>query len=100
MAYFKVTASELRKRAGELRDTNGRFKTQIGNLESQEGTLCSQWEGDANTAFHTAFMNDKSAWEEFHNLIEKYCVALEQMAAQYEKAESANTDTATKRSYK
>lgn len=99
MAYFKVTASELRKKAGELRTANGRFKSQIGNLESQEGTLNNQWEGDANQAFHNAFLTDKGKWDEFYSLIDKYCAALEQMAVQYDKAEATNTDTATKRTY-
>lgn len=99
MGLITVTASQLRSRAGDLRALNGRFKSCVGQLESQEGTLGSQWEGAAKTAFHNAFMTDRGKWDEFYQLIEKYCTALEEIAAQYEKAESINTDTATARTY-
>ncbi|MCI8945609.1 MAG: WXG100 family type VII secretion target [Lachnospiraceae bacterium] len=99
MGLIMVTASQLRSSAGELRALNGRFKSCVGQLETQEGTLGSQWEGAAKTAFHNAFMTDKGKWDEFYQLIEKYCGALEEIAARYEKAETINVDTATMRTY-
>lgn len=100
MAAFQVTASELRTKAENLRSTNSQFKTQVGNLENQEKSLASMWEGDAKTAFHTAFNNDKVQMDNFYNLIEQYCAALENIAAQYEKTEMMNTDTASTRAYR
>ncbi len=99
MAAFQVTASELRTKAGELRDMNAQFKTQVGNLESQEQSLASMWEGEAKTAFHTAFNNDKVQMDNFYNLIEQYCAALENIATQYEMAEMQNVNTASTRNY-
>ena len=99
MGAFTVTASQLRTKAGELRALNGQFKIQEGNLETQEGTLSTQWEGDAKTAFHNAFITDKTKWDQFYDLIDKYCTTLESIAQKYEEAENRNTDTATKRSY-
>lgn len=99
MSAFTVTSSQIRAKASELRSLNGQFKSQCGNLEATEGTLNSQWEGEANTAFHNAFLTDKAKFEEFYNLIEKYCVALEEIAAKYEEAESRNADTASRRTY-
>lgn len=99
MAAFQVTSRELRARAGELRDMNSQFKTQVGNLESQEGSLASMWEGEARNAFDTAFKNDKTQMENFYNLIEQYCAALENIAAKYEQAESRNVSTAQSRTY-
>lgn len=99
MAAFRVTSSELKAKANELRDLNGQFKTQVGNLESQEGSLASMWEGEARNAFDQAFKNDKTQMDNFYNLIEQYCVALENIAAKYDMAESRNVSTAQTRSY-
>lgn len=99
MAAFQVTASVIRTKAGELKDMNSQFKTQVGNLESQEQSLASMWEGAAKDAFHTAFNNDKTQMDNFYNLIEQYCAALENIASQYERAEAQNVNTAATRTY-
>lgn len=100
MALIQVTAGELKTKANELRSLNGNFKSQVGSLESQEAALASMWEGDAKTAFHTAFNNDKTQMDAFYDLIEKYCQALEIIAQKYEQAEAQNTEIAANRSYK
>ena len=99
MAAFTVTSSELKAKAGELRDLNAQFKTQTGNLESQEGSLVSMWEGEARNPFDTAFKNDKTQMDNFYNLIEQYCVALDNIAAKYDMAEAQNASIAQTRSY-
>lgn len=99
MAAFQVTSSELRTKASELRELNSQFKTQVGNLESQEGSLITMWEGEARNAFDTAFKNDKTQMDNFYNLIEQYCVALENIAAKYDMAEAQNVSTAQARTY-
>lgn len=99
MGLIQVSASELRAKAGELRNLNSQFKSQVGNLESQEQALIGMWEGEARDAFNTAFNNDKTQMDNFYNLIEQYCVALENIAAKYEMAESQNVSTAATRTY-
>lgn len=99
MGLIQVSASELKVKAGELRNLNSQFKTQVGNLESQEQALIGMWEGEARDAFNVAFNNDKTQMDNFHNLIEQYCVALENIAAKYEMAESQNLSTASTRTY-
>lgn len=99
MAYFQVTPSELRSTASTLREYNSNFKNQVSALESSEGTLNASWEGPAKDTFHTSFMNDKAYMDSFSAVIEKYCVTLEEMAAEYEKAEAANVEIAKNRNY-
>lgn len=99
MALIQVTAAELRAKAGDLRNQNAQFKTQTTNLESQEQVLGSMWEGEAKMAFHTAFANDKTQMDNFYNLIEQYCQALENIATKYEIAECQNVQTASSRTY-
>lgn len=99
MGLIQVSAAELKAKAGELRNLNSQFKTQVGNLESQEQALVGMWEGEARDAFNTAFNNDKTQMDNFYNLIKQYCVALENIAAKYEMAESQNVSTAATRTY-
>lgn len=99
MAAFTVTASQLKTAASELRALNGQFKSTVGSLETQEGSLASMWEGEAKDAFHNAFINDKGQMDNFYNLIDQYCSALENIADKYSQAEQQNLSTAQSRSY-
>lgn len=99
MALIQVTAAELRSKAAELRELNAQFKSQVSNLEGDEQNLASMWEGEAKTAFHTAFNNDKAQMDSFYNLIEQYCTTLENIATKYEIAENQNVETAATRTY-
>ena len=99
MAQCLVTPAELRSAASTLREYNNSFKSQVQSLESSEGTLRTQWQGSANDAFHTAFMNDKAFMDKFAAEIERYCSTLESIAGKYEAAENANVDTAFSRKY-
>ena len=99
MAQILVTPTELRTTATSLREQNANFKTQVAQLEGAESSLNSQWSGAAHDAFHASFMNDKAFMDKFIAEIEKYCYTLEQIAAEYEKAESLNVDTAMTKSY-
>lgn len=99
MALIQVTAKQLRAKASELRGLNGQFKSQVGGLESQEQVLAGMWEGEAKNAFHTAFNNDKTQMDNFHNLIEQYCTTLENIATKYEMTEGITTQIAATRTY-
>ncbi|MDE6642436.1 MAG: WXG100 family type VII secretion target [Acetatifactor sp.] len=97
MASIKVTSMDLRNTASTLREYNTNFKTQVAALESSEAALSGQWQGDANTAFHKAFLNDKAFMDKFAVEIEKYCAVLETAAAKYDAQEAANVELANQR---
>ncbi|MCR5235537.1 MAG: WXG100 family type VII secretion target [Lachnospiraceae bacterium] len=99
MAFFQVTAAELRKKAEQLKGLNGRFKTGTETLQTVEQALKSMWEGEANEAFHGAFTRDKGQMDQFHSAIERYIEALFIIAAKYEEAENRNIATASTRTY-
>jgi WXG100 family type VII secretion target len=94
-----VNTSTLKTKASTLKSLNSRFKNQISNLTSQESSLNSMWDGDANTAFHTAFQKDITQMNNFYNAIEKYVSSLTEIAAKYDSAEQANQNIATTRNY-
>lgn len=99
MALIRVTASQVKSTAMHLRDYNQNFNTQVQALQSAEESLNSMWDGQANDAFHAAFNHDKEYMSQFYNLINKYCEALDQIAAEYDNAEALNTEMATRRIY-
>ena len=98
MAEIKVTSAELRNKAEELTTLNESFKSEVANLEDCEMNLASMWEGDAKTAFHTAFSNDKVQWENFSALIANYVTALQNIATEYDNKEAMNESIAGQRS--
>ncbi|RKJ02700.1 WXG100 family type VII secretion target [bacterium D16-54] len=99
MALIRVTASQVRNSAESLRGLNQQFNSQVQNLQAAEESLNGMWDGQANDAFHAAFLSDKEYMTQFYNLINKYCEALDSIATEYENAENINLDTATRRSF-
>ncbi len=97
MARFRVTAREVRRTAENLRSQNRYFNSQVNSLQNSERRLHGMWEGQAHDAFHNAFMHDKDYMARFHQLIEQYCRALDEIARQYEEAERRNLHTARER---
>lgn len=95
-----VNTSTITSKAGELKTLNSSLKKQIEELISTENSLNSMWEGDANDAFHKAFQQDITQMNNFYNAIEKYVSSLQEIVKTYEKAESANLNTANTRKYK
>ncbi len=99
MAKFQVTTAELKAAIADLQEKNGTFKNKVSELEQSQQALRAQWQGDANTAFNTAFENDKAQWTTFSTLIDQYIQALQTILQTYEQAEATNTATANTRSY-
>ena len=99
MAKFQVTTAELKAAIADLQEKNGTFKNKVSELEQSQKALRAQWQGDANTAFNTAFENDKAQWTTFSTLIDQYIQALQTILQTYEQAEATNTSTASNRSY-
>lgn len=99
MAFIQVTSAEMRAKADELELLNSEFKTKVEALTSTEGELSSMWEGDAKTAFHNSFNADKGQMDTFYNAIANYVATLRQIAAEYDRAEATNAQTASSRTY-
>lgn len=99
MAKFQVTTAELKAAIADLQEKNSTFLTKVSELEQAQQTLKAQWQGDANTAFNTAFEIDKAKWTDFSKLISQYIQALQTIMQTYEQAEETNKATATNRSY-
>ena len=95
-----VSTAQMKMKAAELKKLNNQFKKEVGSLRQAEGHLNGMWDGQARNAFHKAFTSDMVQMDNFYNAIEQYVNKLTEIATAYEKAEKANTTTATTRSYK
>lgn len=100
MAEITVTFEELKNKAAALRQLNANFKKAVEDMTQYENSLVGMWDGQAKEAFHKAYNNDKAQMETFYQVIEQYCVALENNAAKYEQIESKNLTIASDRTYR
>lgn len=99
MSKFEVTTSQVRTVINDLSANNSEFKNRVGELQELQQELATEWKGEANTAFTTAFNNDKTQWDTFGTLVDQYIQALQSMMEKYDQGEAVNKETAATRSY-
>ncbi len=99
MANYRTSVLELRTKADTLESLNASLKSAVEALVTSEANLGTMWEGEAKEAFHNAFITDRDKMNEFILLIDKYIVALRNIAQKYETTENQNLNTATTRTY-
>lgn len=99
MAEILTNSADLRAKAATLEQLNQNFKSAVNQLEATEQNLMGMWDGDAKTAFNTAFVRDKVQMDNFYNAVSQYVQAIEQMAANYDAAEATNVSTGNTRNY-
>ena len=88
MSFFRVTSSELRRKASRISELNSQFRSKANELGEQE-----------KDAFHQAFLRDRQQMEIFHQLIGQYVQTLLEIASRYERAEERNREIAASRNY-
>lgn len=99
MSAFSVNTATLKTKSGELNDLVTRYRVCVEQLVATEASLNSMWDGEANDAFHAAFVTDKAKMDQFANLINQYIDKLMSIAARYEQTEQVNTEIAANRTY-
>lgn len=92
---IQVTPKTLRTKADDLRSQNKTLRSHLDQLRTQANSLDGMWEGDAHNAFKSDFTNNMSKIEQFCSAIDTYATALENIANQYETAESKNVSIAS-----
>lgn len=91
---IQVTPKTLRSKADELRSQNKTLRTQIDQFRSQANSLNGMWEGDAHNAFKAETTKSMGKMEQFCAAIDNFATALDNIANQYEAAESKNVSIA------
>ena len=97
MAQFKVTSSQMRSSIEELKEMIERYQVIVQKLEESEASLKTMWEGEANDAFHRAFLSDRHKMEDFRRLIIMFIQTLTTITQRYELTEMKNREIATTR---
>lgn len=90
---LKVTPEKLISTADEFQTTGGQVRSLTQEMISIIDGLKSIWEGEAATAYNTKFHQLDDDMEKMHRMIEEHVKDLNEMARQYQTAETANMDT-------
>lgn len=99
MANIQLTFSQMRQKADELERKNKELRAEASQMQSHQQRLTQSWDGEANDAFDKAFRSDMIQFANFSRLIDDYIRVLRTAISEYEKAELANKQLASDRSY-
>ena len=92
---LKVTPEKLISTADEFQTTGSQVRNLTQEMISMVDSLKSSWEGEAATAYSTKFHQLEDDMEKMHRMIDEHVKDLNEMARQYQTAESANIDTSS-----
>ena len=92
--HLLVTPEQLRSASGEFSSTNGQIRTITGEMISLVNSLNSVWSGEAADAFKTKFNQLNDDIERIYRMIDEHVKDLQEMAAEYDKAERESIDNA------
>ena len=96
---IRLTSEQLRAKKEMLQQLNRKFLDVVNSLEATVKTLDGSWEGETHDAFYSAFQNDRAQMNNFHQAIEQFSAALDQILAKYQAAENSNISIAQSRNY-
>ncbi len=95
MAQIQVNSATLRNKKNQLVQYNQSLKGQIQNLDNYANQLKGMWEGEAKNVFYNYYNKNVSMFNDFINLVTQYANVLEEAAAEYDRREAQNAQTAT-----
>lgn len=90
-----VTPAELKTASGQFQDKGNQIKTLTQNMTSKVGELTGRvWSGDAASKYVTQFNGLQDDINRMIAMINEHVSDLNEMAAEYEKAENDNQQAA------
>lgn len=93
---IKVDTAKLRSTANSLQSTGSRIKSLTGQMTSLVNALSgSVWEGEAAAAYRKKFSTLQDDMNRMTAMIHEHVKDLGEMAAEYDRAESANRSAAS-----
>lgn len=90
---LKVTPEKLISTAEAFNTTGGQVRSLTQQMIGIIDGLRSSWEGEAASNYNTKFHQLDDDMEKMHRMIEEHVKDLNEMAKQYQMAESANVET-------
>lgn len=89
---LKVTPEKLLEASGTFATTGSQIQNLTGEMMSLVTSLNSIWQGEAAGAFAGKFKQLQTDMDKLYRMIEEHAEDLQEMASQYQKAESGNTE--------
>jgi len=88
MSKIETSTQEMRTKAGDIRSEAVQYKNLADELFAEGRELDTMWEGDASDSFANRLKADEPRFGELYQIIEQYCGAIEESAADYDKTEA------------
>jgi len=93
MAFFKVTAEELRSAAKKISTAADNYETASNAAMNAADTLAGSWEGDAQEIFVEEQGNAKVWYAKMAEIARNYSTYLNTTADEYEQADAEAAET-------
>lgn len=87
MSTIYVSSDELRLQAGGLRNTKAEMVSLFGQIQSRMRLMSIVWNSPAGNKCMEQFETLSPVFEQYAQLVENYCMFLEQTAAAYQENE-------------
>lgn len=89
---LKVTPEKLLQSSGDFSALGSQIKNLTGEMLSLIRGLGGSWLGEAAAAYGTRFDSLQPDMEKLYRMVQEHVQDLQEMARQYQTAESGNTD--------
>lgn len=89
---LKVTPEKLIQAAGDFSAIGTQMKNLMGEMLSLVRGLSAGWLGEAAVAYGNKFDSLQPDMEKLYRMVQEHVQDLQEMAGQYQAAESGNTD--------
>lgn len=89
---LKVTPEKLISTAEAFSATGSQVRNLTQEMITLVDSLKASWEGEAATSYSTKFHQLEDDMDKMHKMIDEHVKDLQEMARQYQEAETANID--------
>lgn len=89
---LRVTPEKLISTANEFNGTGGQVRTLTQSMIDTVNSMNTIWQGEAATAFSQKFNSLQDDMEKINRMISEHVTDLNEMARQYQGAESINVE--------
>ena len=89
---LRVTPEKLIQTSGEFATTGNQMKNLTSEMISQIQGMKGIWQGEAADAYGTKFNSLQTEMDKLYRMVQEHVNDLQEMAAQYQMAETGNTE--------
>ena len=91
---IKVSTEQLRSGASQFESEAGNLNNIISRIAEIASSIGSAWKGEASSSYTSKFSSLQQDGQVLYNRVKEHCTDLNEIAAQYDQAESAANEQA------